>query len=482
MHPEAIKKISAELRDKIAAALAQSSLQATVAATRAASAADTGTFEVVISTNDVDRSGEIVDQNGWMLDHYKNNPVVLWGHDYYSLPIGVCDELTVRTVGTKSELVAKGRFAPMEANPFAQQVRALYDAGMMRTTSVGFIAHEMEGNVITSAELLEFSFVPVPANPMALSARQMKELNLDRDIMAVKGIKLEVKAEPAAGDTCSLEDGTDGVLEDQNGTLVCVPKTTAAAKAEGDVCTLEDGSDGIIDAQGECVRKTVKAEGDTCTLDDGSEGVMDASGTCVAKPASTEAAAKPASEKGAIADELDAEEQAELKWDQLDDFFDLVNAFLDVYLDENTPADQFPTLLTELADLIGQLAAGTLPDADEEGGATPTEASQNTGSITKARATAKEILSRASVEVMRTNTATQKDGVVPVIKREGVEREQTPSGEAAKQRSIHAGSEAAITALKAWNADRAALREIATLVGSALEASAKRYTDARKTK
>lgn len=453
MHPKAIKKISAELRDKIAAALAQSSLQATVAATRAASAEDTGTFEVVISTNDVDRSGEIVDQKGWDLTHYKNNPVVLWGHDYYSLPIGVCDELTVRTVGTKQELVAKGRFAPEAANPFAQQVRRLYDAGMMRTTSVGFIAHEMEGNTITKAELLEFSFVPVPANPMALSARQLKELNLDRDIMSVKGLNITEKAEPMEGDACTADDGSAGTMQMQDGAMVCVPNTTAAAKAEGDVCTLEDGSEGIIDGQGQCVRKEAKA----------------------ADPA-------PVEEKGAIADELNAEEAYEKKWENLDDLCDLINAFFDVYLDEATPVDQFPTLLKELGDLIGQLAAGTLPDADEEPAGGPTEASLNTGSIAKARATAKEIISRAAVEVMRTNTATQKDGVVPVIKREGVEREQTPSGEAAKERSIHAGSEAAITALRAWNADRAALREIATLVGSALEASAKRYTDARKTK
>src|SRR5277367_471892 len=53
---------------------------------------DNGTFDVIISTEDTDRSGEIVKQNGWELTNYKNNPIVLWGHDYYSLPIGVCLE------------------------------------------------------------------------------------------------------------------------------------------------------------------------------------------------------------------------------------------------------------------------------------------------------------------------------------------------------------------------------------------------------
>jgi hypothetical protein len=46
---------------------------------------DNGTFDVIISTEDLDRSGEIVRQNGWELTNYKNNPIVLFGHNYYEL-------------------------------------------------------------------------------------------------------------------------------------------------------------------------------------------------------------------------------------------------------------------------------------------------------------------------------------------------------------------------------------------------------------
>ncbi len=62
-------------------------------------------------------------------------------------------------------LVAEGKFAPAEANPFAQQVRALYDAGIVRATSVGYIpaGARMDGMSDKGNELLEFSFVPVPA-------------------------------------------------------------------------------------------------------------------------------------------------------------------------------------------------------------------------------------------------------------------------------------------------------------------------------
>jgi hypothetical protein len=68
--------------------------------------------------------------------------------------------------------------------------------------------------------------VPVPANPQALSLSQAQKLGLDLSLLATKGIKFEEKAEvPQAGDPCKLDDGSEGILEDDgNGDLVCVPK------------------------------------------------------------------------------------------------------------------------------------------------------------------------------------------------------------------------------------------------------------------
>src|SRR5580698_10301443 len=134
---------------------------------------DNGTFDVIISTEDLDRSGEIVRQNGWEMTNYKNNPIVLWGHDYYSLPIGVCTETYKTEVHGVPATGAKGVFYPSEVNPLAQQVRRMHEFGQKMgvgvgcTTSVGFIPKEFDENnnrIITRAELLEFSFVPVPAN------------------------------------------------------------------------------------------------------------------------------------------------------------------------------------------------------------------------------------------------------------------------------------------------------------------------------
>ena len=191
--PELFRKLSEEVREKIAALTARVKADA-------ASGADTGTFEFVISTADFDRHGESIDQKGWDLQWFKLNPVVLWAHDYGAPPIGIADTVEVKD----GKLVATGHFASAEANPFAQQVRNLYDEGIIRATSVGLIIKEEKGNVITQAELLEFSFVPVPANPHAL---RLNELGIDVRDYVSKGLLTEDASEKGEiADAINAED------------------------------------------------------------------------------------------------------------------------------------------------------------------------------------------------------------------------------------------------------------------------------------
>jgi hypothetical protein len=100
-----------------------------------------------------------------------------------------------------------------------------------------------------SLELLEFSFIPVPANPYALSMRQMKELKLNMPQLVMKGIQFEAKAE-AAGDPCTMPDGTTGVLaadDDDPGQLVCVPAEKAAPAADVPVEPVPDETQSTAD-------------------------------------------------------------------------------------------------------------------------------------------------------------------------------------------------------------------------------------------
>jgi hypothetical protein len=137
---------------------------------------------MIITTEDVDRTGEVIKIDGWNIENYMANPVVLFGHDYRSLPVGITTELTVK--GKK--MVAKGYFAPEDANPVAGQVAKLYELGLLKTASVGFIPQydPKDSSVIIGAELLEWSFTPVPANPHALDVMK----GLDVEAFSAKGL------------------------------------------------------------------------------------------------------------------------------------------------------------------------------------------------------------------------------------------------------------------------------------------------------
>lgn len=224
-----IIKMDADAKAKLVSAVAAASIKAIAELTKAASDADAGTFDVIVSTEDVDRHGESILVSGWNLENFKANGVVLWAHDYSALPIGICTSIAV----DNGKLRAQGKFVPAEANPFAQQVRQLYDIGAVKATSVGLLAEEMQGNTITKAELLEFSFVPVPANPNCLTLAKQHGINVAE--MVTKGLFLNDAAapeEPAAGD----EDGDAGEDADEEAkektdVLAAVSKLEAAAIA-----------------------------------------------------------------------------------------------------------------------------------------------------------------------------------------------------------------------------------------------------------
>jgi len=133
---------------------------------------------ITISTSAKDRDGDVLDPTGCVLDNYKRNPVVLFGHDYSSLPVGSTTAIDVQTNGLR----ASWRW--LKNDPVADRVRNAFDQGVLRAASVGFKpidAEPMAGGGIRyrSWELLEWSLVPVPANQDAV--RTLKRLGLSRE-------------------------------------------------------------------------------------------------------------------------------------------------------------------------------------------------------------------------------------------------------------------------------------------------------------
>jgi HK97 family phage prohead protease len=136
----------------------------------------------VASDESVDRYGDIIRANGWQLDAFRRNPVLLFSHQSRQLPVGKVEPIAVE--GTR--LIAHAEFTPAGMNDFADTVFAMVDGGFLNAVSVGFMPlaspnplfdenKYLTGFEYVAQELLELSVVPVPANPNALQlARSLK--------------------------------------------------------------------------------------------------------------------------------------------------------------------------------------------------------------------------------------------------------------------------------------------------------------------
>lgn len=130
-------------------------------------------IEFILSTDSLDRHGDSVSQDGWDLKNYKKNPVVCWAHDYSSLPVAKARNIRVEDGALKARAI----FTPAGQIRFNDLVYELCRDGFLNACSVGFQPRKWNwaedderrfGIDFMEQELLEFSVVPVPANPQAL--------------------------------------------------------------------------------------------------------------------------------------------------------------------------------------------------------------------------------------------------------------------------------------------------------------------------
>jgi len=129
-------------------------------------------YEFVASTSTQDRDGEVINAEGWDTKNFKKNPVIMYAHDYHSLPVGRAPRVWMSDGKLKNTV----EFPPEGTYEFADIVERLVDTGYLKTESVGFIPKKWEDGdgekaprrTYTKQELLEISIVPVPSNPDAL--------------------------------------------------------------------------------------------------------------------------------------------------------------------------------------------------------------------------------------------------------------------------------------------------------------------------
>src|SRR5260370_46213 len=134
---DTLKQFSAKLADELKASFASQNTAEFIEKMKAESG-DDRTFEVVMSTADEDRQGDALDQAGWDFSYFKMNPVLLFAHDYSSFPIGVVSDVKIEGDTT----TATGKFAPAGLNPTADIACSLYQEGILRAVSPGYIQND----------------------------------------------------------------------------------------------------------------------------------------------------------------------------------------------------------------------------------------------------------------------------------------------------------------------------------------------------
>lgn len=131
----------------------------------------------VLSDESVDSYNSVIKADGWELERFEKNPVVLFGHNSWSHPIGKGKAFVEGT-----QLMLDVTFLPEDVNPIAERTLRIIDEGLMGA-SVGFdpLEWEIDEDRATGDEdwwnapikytrqsLLEASIVTIPANPNCL--------------------------------------------------------------------------------------------------------------------------------------------------------------------------------------------------------------------------------------------------------------------------------------------------------------------------
>ena len=140
------------------------------------------TVRFKISSEVVDRDGDILIAKGCDFENFKKNPQFLGFHNQHDYPLGIPKNWGVEGKSVYCDVyfptIQELSSNPAEASEKAKLVDFTYHCyktGMLNAVSVGFIAKdilpnkETGGFIIKEWELLEFSAVAVPANQDAIA-------------------------------------------------------------------------------------------------------------------------------------------------------------------------------------------------------------------------------------------------------------------------------------------------------------------------
>lgn len=147
--------------------------------------------DATISTETIDRDGEVLVAQGMDASEFEKNPVVFYNHDY-AQPIGKITDIRRKADKIDATIEFAQRPSDFEGSYFPEFVESLVEQGIVKGISVGFVPHsggvrkasqkdredygESVRQVYSKWKLLEVSVAPLPANGEALVSAVRKGL------------------------------------------------------------------------------------------------------------------------------------------------------------------------------------------------------------------------------------------------------------------------------------------------------------------
>ena len=144
--------------------------------TEARQAEDGSAHRMVIAANELSRNGDELNLRGVSFKSYRKNPVVLWAHNTYS---GIPIAKTLK-IGHDDQGRIVADFEFNSDDEFAARVENAWNGGFIRGASIQYMPTKVvevrneDGSVerlrVEESELLEWSLVPIPADPDSVRA------------------------------------------------------------------------------------------------------------------------------------------------------------------------------------------------------------------------------------------------------------------------------------------------------------------------
>jgi HK97 family phage prohead protease len=217
-----------------------------------------GEVEFIVSSGALDAHGERIDVDGIDIKDFKKNPVVLWGHDGFNLPIGKATKVWKES----GKLMARAKFYLKD--DFARKVYDYIVDGYLNAVSIGGMVQEWadDGITISKLNMKEFSVVSVPANPEALATNKSLDGNQKAELRAL--------ANAYARKVLSKDSGNNEIHRNIEALETLVATLKEVAIGEPNEEQADDRTNlrvvlrqaQAVDKQAEVVIKSIKLKGD----------------------------------------------------------------------------------------------------------------------------------------------------------------------------------------------------------------------------